>query len=80
MGIGVQVNNVGTNIRKPTVEYTSEEFAFIMATNFESVYHTCQLAHPRLKASGNGSIVFISSVAGVTAIGSGTLYAASKGN
>jgi len=76
--LNILVNNVGTNIRKPTVEYTSEEFAFIMATNFESVYHTCQLAHPHLKASGNGSIVFISSVAGVTAIGSGTLYAASK--
>jgi len=50
-----------------------------MATNFESVYHLCQLAHPLLKASGMGSIVFISSVAGVVHIGSGSIYAASKG-
>lgn len=75
----MQVNNVGTNIRKPTVEYTEQDYSFIMSTNFESAYHFNQLAHPLLKASGSGSIVFISSVAGVTAIQSGTLYAASKG-
>lgn len=50
-----------------------------MATNFESTYHLCQLAHPLLKASGMGSIVFISSVAGLVSIGSGSIYAASKG-
>ncbi|KAF5202031.1 Tropinone reductase, partial [Thalictrum thalictroides] len=77
--INILVNNVGTNIRKPTVEYSSQEFSTLMATNLESTYHLCQLAHPLLKASGVGSIVFISSVAGVVAIGSGTVYAASKG-
>jgi len=50
-----------------------------MATNFESTYHLCQLAHPLLKNSGAGSIVFISSVAGVVNIGNGSVYAASKG-
>lgn len=50
-----------------------------MNTNFESVYHLCQLAHPLLKASGAGSIVLISSVAGVVAISSGSVYAATKG-
>lgn len=50
-----------------------------MATNFDSAYHLCQIAHPLLKASGAGSIVFISSVAGVVAIGTGSVYAASKG-
>jgi len=76
----VQVNNVGTNVRKPTAEYTSEDYAFVMSTNLESAYHCSQLAHPLLKAAdGMASLVFISSVAGVTAIGSGTLYAATKG-
>lgn len=76
--LNILINNVGTNIRKPTNEYTTEEFSTLMATNFESVYHLCQLAHPLLKASGMGSIVFISSVAGVVHIGSGSIYAASK--
>lgn len=77
--LNILVNNVGTNLRKPTVEYTAEDFSHIMSTNFESAYHNAQLAHPLLKASGKGSVVFVSSVAGVVAIRSGTLYAASKG-
>lgn len=77
--LNILVNNVGTNIRKPTVEYTAEDFMHIMSTNFESAYHFAQLAHPLLKASGKGSVIFVSSVAGVVAIRSGTLYAASKG-
>ncbi|KAG4934964.1 hypothetical protein JHK85_049883 [Glycine max] len=56
------VNNVGTNVRKPTIEYTAEEYSKLMATNLDSAYHLSQLAYPLLKASGNGSIVFISSV------------------
>ncbi|KAK9154361.1 hypothetical protein Sjap_001841 [Stephania japonica] len=77
--LNILINNVGTNKRKPTTEFTTEEFSFIMTTNFESSYHLCQLAHPLLKSSGMGSIVFISSVAGVVALNSGTVYAASKG-
>lgn len=39
----------------------------------------CQLAHPLLKASGNGSIVFVSSVAGLVYVGGGSVYASTKG-
>jgi len=56
-----------------------QEFQFIFATNIESAYHMCQLMHPLLKAAGSSSIVFNSSVAGVVAIRSGTLYSATKG-
>ncbi|MBA0579562.1 hypothetical protein Gorai_021815 [Gossypium raimondii] len=37
-----------------------------MSTNVEAPYHLSQLSYPFLKASGNGSIVFISSVADVS--------------
>ncbi|XP_010256814.1 PREDICTED: tropinone reductase homolog At5g06060-like isoform X1 [Nelumbo nucifera] len=77
--LNILINNAGTNIRKPTIEYTAEEFSTLIATNLESAYHLCQLAYPLLKLSGVGSIVFISSVAGVVALGSGTVYGASKG-
>ncbi|KAI7980050.1 hypothetical protein LOK49_Contig207G00003 [Camellia lanceoleosa] len=49
-----------------------------MRTDVESSYHLCQLAHPLLKASGYGSIVFSSSVAGVTALPAISVYAAAK--
>ena len=44
-----------------------------MTTNLESAYHLCQLAHPLLKASGVGSIVCISSIAGVVALNVGSI-------
>lgn len=75
----VKINNVGTNIAKPTTEYTSEDFSFIMSTNVESAYHFSQLAHPLLKASGAGSILFLSSVAGVTSVNIGSIYGSTKG-
>ncbi|KAK1441452.1 hypothetical protein QVD17_07358 [Tagetes erecta] len=77
--LNILINNVGTNIRKPTTEYTAEEYSMLMSTNLESSYHLCQLAHPLLKASGVGSIVFISSVAGLVHVKSGSIYGATKG-
>ncbi|KAI3954576.1 hypothetical protein MKW98_019707 [Papaver atlanticum] len=77
--LNILVNNVGTNIRKPSVEYTAEEYSKLMSTNLESCYHLCQLAHPLLKSSGMGSIVFISSVAGMVALATGSIYGATKG-
>uniref|UniRef100_A0A7N0TLI7 3-oxoacyl-[acyl-carrier-protein] reductase n=1 Tax=Kalanchoe fedtschenkoi TaxID=63787 RepID=A0A7N0TLI7_KALFE len=77
--LNILVNNVGTIISKPTTEHTAEEYAMLMSTNLESAYHFCQLAHPLLKASGAGSIVFVSSVAGLVSVGSGSVYGATKG-
>jgi tropinone reductase I len=77
--LNILINNVGTGFRKPTVEYSGEDYSSLMATNFDSAYHITQLAHPLLKASGVGSIVFISSVAGVVSLNVGSIYAAAKG-
>ncbi|WMV19807.1 hypothetical protein MTR67_013192, partial [Solanum verrucosum] len=77
--LNILINNAGTNIRKPTINYTAEEYAHLFGTNFESGYHICQLAHPLLKASEVGSIVFISSVAGLVHLSTSSIYAATKG-
>uniref|UniRef100_A0A5B6ZN78 Uncharacterized protein n=1 Tax=Davidia involucrata TaxID=16924 RepID=A0A5B6ZN78_DAVIN len=66
-------------IHKEATEYTAEDFSTMMVTNFEAPYNLCQLAHPLLKESGNGNIVFISSAAGVIATPSHSIYAATKG-
>ncbi|KAL0708353.1 hypothetical protein Bca4012_074779 [Brassica carinata] len=42
-------------------------------------FYTDLLIHPLLKASGSGSIVFISSVAGVVSCSVGSIYGATKG-
>ncbi|OIT32517.1 PREDICTED: tropinone reductase homolog [Nicotiana attenuata] len=77
--LNILVNNAGTSIPKEATNFTAEDYSIIMGTNFEASYHLCQLAHPFLKASGNGSIVFTSSVAGVIVIPFASIYAASKG-
>ncbi|KAK9195913.1 hypothetical protein WN943_004041 [Citrus x changshan-huyou] len=76
--LNILVNNAGTSIPKEATEFTMEDFSTIMTTNFESAYHLSQLAHPLLKASGNGNIIFISSVAGVIALPMCSIYASSK--
>ncbi|XVE59312.1 hypothetical protein DITRI_Ditri05aG0035900 [Diplodiscus trichospermus] len=77
--LNILINNVGTNIRKPMVEFTAEEVSTLLATNFESVFNLCQLAYPLLKASGIGSVVFTSSVSGFVSLKSMSLQGATKG-
>ncbi|XP_010521888.1 PREDICTED: tropinone reductase homolog At2g29340-like isoform X2 [Tarenaya hassleriana] len=77
--LNILINNVGTCVMKPTLDFTTEDYSLQMATNFESAFHISQLAHPLLKASGSGSIVFISSVASVVSISVSSIYSATKG-
>lgn len=74
------MNNAGIAALKYCLDYTPEDYDNIMKTNLDSPYHLCQLSHPLLKASGNGSIVFVSSVAGVVGLPMLSLYALTKGN
>ncbi|KAL7204218.1 hypothetical protein ACSBR2_017313 [Camellia fascicularis] len=66
--LNILINNVGTNIRKPMVEFIAKEYATLFVTNFEFVFHMCQLAQPLLKASGARSVVFTSSVSGFVSL------------
>ncbi|KAI3956663.1 hypothetical protein MKX01_027944 [Papaver californicum] len=64
---------------KQSVDYTVEDHTRTFATTFDSGYWLSIRAHPLLKASGWGSIVFISSVAGVVALPLLSNYSACKG-
>lgn len=77
-GLDILVNNVGTNIRKKTPAYSAEEYNFLMQTNLTSAFHLSQLVYPLLKASGQGNIVNISSVAGLTHVKTGAIYGMTK--
>lgn len=77
-GLNILVNNVGTNIRKKTLEYTADEYEFLIQTNLTSVFEMCRLSHQFLKNGGNSSIVNIASVAGLVALGIASPYAMSK--
>ncbi|XP_078179252.1 noroxomaritidine/norcraugsodine reductase-like [Carex rostrata] len=75
----ILVNNAGTASAKAAEQITEKEYSFLMATNFESAFHFTQLAHPLLKASGGGSVIFISAIASLLGIEYLSLYCATKG-
>lgn len=61
------------------VEFTAGEFSSLISTNFESVFHLCQLAYPMLRASGAASVVSISSVSGFVSLKNMSVQSATKG-
>ncbi|CAB9519972.1 5-keto-D-gluconate 5-reductase [Seminavis robusta] len=88
--LDVLVNNVGTNIRKASVDYTPEDVEFVWQTNFFSFFALTTACHKFLTrpqsqstalpaATGTtSSVINIGSVAGVTCMKSGTPYSSTK--
>jgi Tropinone reductase 1 len=79
--LDILVNNVGMNIRKPSIEYTKEDTKTIWKTNFDSMWDLTMKCYPLLKRNPGeptSSVINIGSVAGVTCMKSGTPYAATK--
>ncbi|XP_008677223.1 tropinone reductase 2 isoform X1 [Zea mays] len=81
--LDILVNNAAQVVFKPAVECTGEEYTRIMATNLESCFHLSQLAHPLLRdasLAGGGSVVHISSTAGLLGFRGAVLYSTAKGS
>ena len=57
----------------------AEDFQRIYAVNVIGAYQMIRAVEPHMKAAGQGAVVNVSSIAGVTGIGSSVAYAASKG-
>ncbi len=76
--LDVLVNNVGTNIRKKTPAFTSEEFSFLLKTNLTSAFELCRRGYPYLKKGNEAAIVNVASVGGLTALSTGSPYAMTK--
>ncbi|HZK09360.1 MAG TPA: SDR family oxidoreductase [Bacteroidales bacterium] len=76
--LDILVNNVGTNIRKKTVAYTEEEIEYLLQTNLKSALDLSRKLFLPLCNSGAGTIVNVASVAGITALKTGAIYAMAK--
>ncbi|KAK4730589.1 hypothetical protein R3W88_023577 [Solanum pinnatisectum] len=77
--INILINNAAVVVSNLATESTHEDYNTVMGINFEASYHLSQLAHPFLKASKNGRVVFISSVAGFVSLPLCSIYSAAKG-
>jgi NAD(P)-dependent dehydrogenase (short-subunit alcohol dehydrogenase family) len=80
-GLHVLVNNAGILIRATIEKTTEDDFDRIMAVNVKGVFFGTKHAIPAMRRAGGGSIVNISSTAGlVGSPGETAAYSATKGS
>src|ERR1700693_149440 len=60
-------NNVGVSVRADVLEVTEEQWDRVMAVNVKSIMLTSKYAIPHMIRGGGGSIINISSIAGLRA-------------
>lgn len=78
--LNVLVNNAGITIGTRSIEDTTEaDWDRIMAINAKGVFLGTKHAIPAMRRAGGGSIINISSTAGLVAIGRSAAYNATKG-
>jgi ketoreductase RED2 len=79
--IDVLVNNAGTTKVIPHADLdavTEDVFRHILEVNLIGTFELTKLALPHLRASGSGSVVNVTSIAGLRPTGSSVPYAVSK--
>ena len=72
------INNAGVALVAPIARMSYDDLRWLMGINFWGVVHGTMAFLPHLKAAGEGHVVNISSVFGLTAIPSQSAYNASK--
>jgi NAD(P)-dependent dehydrogenase (short-subunit alcohol dehydrogenase family) len=78
--INVLVNNAGiSGVAKPTHEVEETEWDKIINVNLKGVFLCTKHAVPYMKKAGGGSIINLSSFAGIVGIGGDAPYHAAKG-
>lgn len=68
----------GVNVRKPILEYTTEELEQVIAVNLKGSFHVLQAAGRIMKKAGAGSIVLYASIRARTVEPGQSVYAATK--
>jgi len=79
-GLDIMVNNAGiSGSPKPTDLVSEDEWDKVQAVNVKGVFFGTKHAIPHLRAKGAGSIINLSSIAGLIGVGGLAAYHASKG-
>ena len=78
--LDILINNAAIYKRTPIVDTDVEEWRQIMEINSTGVFLGTKHAIPAMQRSGGGSIINISSTAGLVGSGRGSAYGASKGS
>lgn len=76
-GLDILVNNVGTNLRKASTDYTEAEYEMLHSTNQASAFHLSRGCYESLKKA-RGCVVSVSSVSGSSNDATGAVYHMTK--
>ena len=77
--LDILVNNVGTNVRKPTLEATAQDLQHVMDINVGTAFDLCLRLYPLLQKGTQSSIINVASIASLTGVMWTTaIYAMSK--
>jgi NAD(P)-dependent dehydrogenase (short-subunit alcohol dehydrogenase family) len=76
--IDILINNAGTNVRKPVVEFTLDEWRRVVDTNLTSVFLMCRSFIPHLRGRNYGRILNIASTMASVSLPGRAAYSASK--
>jgi NAD(P)-dependent dehydrogenase (short-subunit alcohol dehydrogenase family) len=77
--IDILFNNAGTNVRKPVVEMTDEDWHTIVDTNVKGIFLVARAVARRMIAQKSGCIINMSSMSALTPERDKVVYASSKG-
>jgi NAD(P)-dependent dehydrogenase (short-subunit alcohol dehydrogenase family) len=77
--LDILVNGAGVNVRKPSLEFSLEEWRHVVDINMTGTFICCQAAAPAMIAAGWGRIINVSSMLGNVGLGERPAYTASKG-
>jgi NAD(P)-dependent dehydrogenase (short-subunit alcohol dehydrogenase family) len=76
--IDVLAHAAGGSLRKPSVEVTDEEWDAVIAANLSSTFKVCRAVGRHMLVQGGGSIINLSSTAGMRGRAGNAPYSAAK--
>ena len=77
--LDILINNAGTNVRRPAVEFTAADWDTVVNLNLRAAFFCATAAGRVMVAQRSGKVVGISSIASRVGLPTGSIYAASKG-
>jgi NAD(P)-dependent dehydrogenase (short-subunit alcohol dehydrogenase family) len=78
-GIDVWINNAGVSVNKPIMEFTRDDWNFVMETNLAGVFEGARIAARHMIKQGRGGVIInTSSYNAKIPHSNGGIYAASK--
>ena len=76
--VQILINNAGVNVRKPTVDFTLDEWRLVMDTNVTAAFLMCRSFIPPMKGGGYGRILNLTSIMSHVSLPGRIAYSASK--